>query len=46
MSQLEVQAQEANNLRGKYGELLNDKQRYVVLKLWITLYNAILSKIQ
>lgn len=27
MSQLEVSNQEGNNLRGKYGDVLNDKQR-------------------
>lgn len=29
MNQLEVSAQEASSLRGKYGDLLNDNQRCV-----------------
>ncbi|RVE47678.1 hypothetical protein evm_007667 [Chilo suppressalis] len=36
MNQLEVSAQEASSLRGKYGDLLDDNQRFVVHeKTWL-----------
>lgn len=42
MNQLEVSAQEAAGLRGKYGDLLNDNQRYGFYTLTVTLgYNTL-----